>query len=85
LLQPILFDIIYDPENDLYCLTNKELALYKYGKNYAETMHFLEEEIEGHVVSFVRMPDERHTRQSLIIKERPRKFIDFDVIMKTMQ
>lgn len=85
LLQPILFDIIYDSENDLYSLSNKELALYGYGKNYVDTIQSLEEEIEGHVVSFTRFSDERHTRDSLVIRDKLRQFIDFDTVMNTIQ
>ncbi len=85
LLQPIIFNINYDVEDDLWCLTNEELALGGYGKNYSKIVKCLEEGIEGHIISFTKFPDSKHTSDSLILKNRLRQFIDFNMVMNTIQ
>ncbi|MDD3098839.1 MAG: hypothetical protein PHW36_00625 [Bacilli bacterium] len=85
LLQPILFDIIYDPENDLFCLTNEELALYGYGKNYVDVIESLEGEIEGHALFFTRYPPSDHTKDSLLIKKKLEEYINFEQILSYLK
>lgn len=83
LLGPIEFQTSYDKEDNLWGLVNEELALYGYGETYQKTLKSLEEEIEGHVLSFTNHPENQHTQESLIIKNKLKELVNFaDVIGK---
>lgn len=78
--QPIIFDVSYNNNDKQWCLVNEELSLYGFGADYNKAIHTLEEEIEGHVISFTEYPNEKHAPDSLILKEKLQQFIDFDEI-----
>lgn len=83
LSHPIEFQLSYDKEDNLWGLVNEELALYGYGETYQKTLKSLEEEIEGHVLSFTNHPENQHTQESLIIKNKLKELVNFaDVIGK---
>ena len=63
---------------------NDELALNGYGTNYKDTISSLEEELEGHVLSFTKYPDERHSDGSLKIKAELKKYVDFKTVLAEM-
>ena len=77
LLEPIEFQTSYNKEDNLWGMVNEELALYGYGENYHKIISSLIEEIEGHVLSFTTYPDEKHTKESLNIKKKLQKHLDF--------
>ena len=82
LLKPIEFQTTYDKEDGLWGIVNEELALYGYGTNYYKTIASLEEAIEGHVLSFTKYPDTKHTEKSLLIKIKLQQHIDFKSALK---
>lgn len=77
LLEPIEFQTSYNKEDNLWGMVNEEMALYGYGENYHKTISSLVEEIEGHVLSFTTYPDEKHTKESLVIKKKLQEHLDF--------
>lgn len=81
LKKPVVFKTCYELEDNLWGLENDELALNGYGTNYENTISSLEEELEGHVLSFTKYPDECHSDGSLKIKNELKKHIDFQVVL----
>ena len=81
LLQPITFELSYDMSDSLWCLENHGLALEGYGTSYNDAMRCLEENIEGHVLSFTRFPDSKQSEESLFIKKELQKYIDFTQVL----
>lgn len=84
LKKPVEFKTDYDLEDNLWGLVNDELALNGYGTNYKDTISSLEEELEGHVLSFTKYPDERHSDGSLKIKVELKKYVDFKTVLAEM-
>ena len=84
LINPIIFEASYDMADEQWCLCNDELAMYAYGRTYAKTIESLEEELEGHIISYTEYSDEDHAADSLLIKEKLKYFADFDEIKKLL-
>ena len=81
LLQPITFNVSYDNSDSLWCLENWELALRGYGRSYNDAIECLEENIEGHVLSFTRHPDSKQSADSLSVKKKLKEYIDFNQVL----
>jgi hypothetical protein len=81
LLQPITFDLSYDTTDSLWCLENHDLALRGYGCSYNDAIQCLEENIEGHVLSFTRFPDSKQSNDSLSVKMKLKEHIDFNQVI----
>ncbi len=84
-IQPIPFDIHYDNEDKLWCIENENLSLHGYGTNYNKAIESLIDEIEGHVISFTNYPVDKHTSESLTLKERLSLYIDFKGVIKIIE
>lgn len=84
LKKPVEFKTSYDLEDNLWGLVNDELALNGYGTDYDNTISSLEEELEGHVLSFTEYPDERHSDGSLKLKAELKKYVDFKAVLAEM-
>lgn len=82
LQKPITFKTSYDNEDGLWGMVNEELALYGYGETYHKTIRSLEEELEGHVLSFTEIPDEEHSESSLQLKKDLADYIDLEEVSK---
>lgn len=82
LKKPIRFYTSYDEEENLWGMVNEELALYGYGETYHKTIRSLEEELEGHVLSFTEIPDEEHSESSLQLKKDLADYIDLEEVSK---
>jgi hypothetical protein len=78
LLKPITFTVSYDNNDKQWCLFNNDLALYGCGDNYKKAIKSLEEEIEGHILSFSEYPDDMHSEGSLQIKQTLLQHLDFN-------
>lgn len=81
LKKPTEFATSYDKEDGIWCLVNEELALYGYGSDYRKTVKCLEECLEGHVLSFTKYPDEEHTDDSIVIKNKLTEYVDFKEVL----
>ena len=84
LQKPITFKTSYDNEDGLWGMVNEELALYGYGENYNKTLRSLEDQLEGHVLSFTEYPDDRHSETSLKLKKLLSEHIDIKEAGKQM-
>lgn len=84
LQRPILFTTSYDADEGVWGLVNEDLALYGYGTSYIKAIKSLEGEIEGHVISFTRHPDEEHSKESIEIKARLQTYVDFAEVLRIM-
>ncbi|EHQ36007.1 hypothetical protein [Methanoplanus limicola] len=80
--EPIKFDVHYDNDDKLWCIENESLSLSGYGTSYNKALNSLTDEIEGHVLSFTNFPDEKHSSESLRLKERLSVYIDFKAAKK---
>lgn len=80
LLKPLTFTVSYDNNDKQWCLFNQDLALYGSGDNYPKAIQSLEEEIEGHILSFSEYPDEMHSESSLQLKQALLQYLDFDTV-----
>ncbi len=78
LLKPITFTVSYDNNDKQWCLFNNDLALYGCGDNYKKAIQSLEEEIEGHIISFSEYPDDMHAESSLHLKQALLQYLDFN-------
>ena len=65
-------------------MVNEELALYGYGDNYNKTLKSLEDQLEGHVLSFTEYSDEYHSETSLKLKKLLSEHIDIKEAGKQM-
>ncbi|MCQ1537473.1 hypothetical protein FTO68_00485 [Methanocalculus taiwanensis] len=83
--KPLTFDIHYDNEEKLWCIEQESLSLHAYGVNYNKALESLIDEIEGHIISFIHYPDERHTPESVELKKRLSEYIDFQAAEKIVQ
>jgi hypothetical protein len=81
LLKPVTFEVHYDMDDSLWCLENYDLALDGYGSTYNEAIECLEENIEGHVLSFTRRPDSEQSDDSLSVKKKLKKYLDFNQVL----
>lgn len=84
LQKPITFKTSYDNEDGLWGMVNEELALYGYGENYNKTLRSLEDQLEGHVLSFTEYSDEYHSETSLKLKKLLSEHIDIKEAGKQM-
>ncbi|GAA5262811.1 hypothetical protein [Methanocalculus sp. MC3] len=80
LLKPITFTVSYDNNDKQWCLFNNDLALYGCGDNYKKAIQSLEEEIEGHILSFSEYPDDMHSESSLQLKQGLLQYLDFNEV-----
>lgn len=76
-LKPMFLKLMYNKEDNVWCVINEELALYGSGSNYVSALLDLDIEIEGHIISFTTYPDEKHTQESLVIKNKLLEYINF--------
>ena len=75
---PLTITISYDAEDKLFGAVNEELALFGYGENETEALQSLEQELEGHLLSYTIYPDEQHAKTSLELKKLLQEHISIE-------
>ena len=78
LKKPLTVTISYDTEDKLFGAVNEELALFGYGENETEALQSLEQELEGHLISYTAYPDTQHSKTSLELKKRLQEHISIE-------
>ena len=78
LKQPVLVELSYDMEDNLWILRNEQLAIEGYGKTYKEAMKDLEESLEGLVLGFLAFKEEDLAESARRIKEELSKYLDLN-------
>ncbi len=85
LKNPITFTTSYDEKEEIWGTVNEELAIYGYGKSYIATLQSLEGEIEAHIINFSEYPEEKHAKDSLLLKKKISEYFDFKKLHKQMK
>lgn len=79
--KPMKLNLCYNAEDSMYEIISSELSLFAYGVNYVDALIDLDVEIEGHILSFQTFPSEKHTDDSLKLRDDLLKYIDFNYLM----
>ena len=85
LRKPMSFEVLFDEENRLWCVENKETAVSGYGTTYGEIIEGLEDSIDGHLLIFARFTDDEHSADSQEVKKKLTEYLDFDSAYKRYQ
>ncbi|KUK18643.1 hypothetical protein [Thermococcus sibiricus] len=78
LKEPILIEMEYDMEGNLWILKHKTLSIEGYGKTYKEALKDLEDSLEGLIVGFLAFKDEQLAESAKRIKKELSKYLDLN-------
>ncbi|SEW23444.1 hypothetical protein SAMN05216170_2308 [Thermococcus thioreducens] len=78
LKQPVLVELGYDMEDNLWILRNEQLAIEGYGKTYQEAMKDLEDSLEGLIIGFLAFKDEDLAESARKIKKELSKYLNLN-------
>jgi hypothetical protein len=76
--KPMHLNLFYDVESNMNEIINRDLALFAYGVSYTDALVDLDVELEGHILSFQKYPSEKHSSDSLILRDKLLEYIDFN-------
>ena len=76
LKKPLLIDISYDSEDDLWVLENDNLRIYGVGETYEEALERLKENLEIVIEEYMYEDDSKLTETAKQLKQRLREYIE---------